>query len=178
MIDGQKNVLCTDETKPTDRVPEDVPSDTVILDLNGNQLEIIRENDFAGLDFLINLNVSYSKVSSIEDKAFSHTKNLEFLDLSNNELTMVNLQQLRNLRELDLSHNSFKVLPTLEEESGVYLPLVKLDISHNPFTSIQALSLPDTIKHLDISCYKSRTFAADSLDNQVDLETLIIRGHN
>ena len=68
MIDGQKNVLCTDETKPTDRVPEDVPSDTVILDLNGNQLEIIRENDFAGLDFLINLNISYSKVSSIEDK--------------------------------------------------------------------------------------------------------------
>ena len=52
---------------------------------------------------------------------------------------MVNLQQLRNLRELDLSHNSFKVLPTLEEESGVYLPLIKLDISHNPFTSIQAL---------------------------------------
>ena len=79
MIDGQKNVLCTDETKPTDRVPEDVPSDTVILDLNGNQLEIIRENDFAGLDFLINLNISYSKVNSIEDKAFSHTKNLNAL---------------------------------------------------------------------------------------------------
>ena len=66
MIDGQKNVLCTDETKPTDRIPEDVPSDTVVLDMHGNNLNIIGEHDLAGLDFLLHLNLSYSKMETIE----------------------------------------------------------------------------------------------------------------
>ena len=38
MIDGEKNVICTDETKPMDEIPSDVPGDTVRLDAAGNRL--------------------------------------------------------------------------------------------------------------------------------------------
>ena len=38
MIDGEKNVICTDETKPMDEIPIDVPGDTVKLDASGNKL--------------------------------------------------------------------------------------------------------------------------------------------
>ena len=42
MIDGEKNVICTDETKPMDEIPIDVPGDTVKLDASGNKLVSVR----------------------------------------------------------------------------------------------------------------------------------------
>ena len=38
MIDGEKNVICTDDSKPMDEIPSDVPGDTVNFDAAGNRL--------------------------------------------------------------------------------------------------------------------------------------------
>ena len=57
------------------------------------------DNDFNGLDFLVNLNISRSSLSEIQPKAFFQTKNVEILDMSRNQLADVDLHQLRNLRK-------------------------------------------------------------------------------
>ena len=118
-------------------------------------------------------------------------KSWSFLEIALNGLTCSDLETYRNVgnwdllqdsqffsnfqKWLDLSHNRFKTLPKFEEESGVYIPLEYLDISNNPFTSIISKSLPDTILALNISCFMSRTFESNAVDNLHQLRELYKR---
>ena len=122
------------------------------------------------------LNLSSTSLSEIQQSAFHHLKNVEVLDMSRNSLERLNLQRLRNLQWLDLSRNRFKTLPKFEEESGVYIPLEYLDISNNPFSDIMSKSLPDTLLALNISCFNSRTFESNAVDNLHQLRELTARG--
>ena len=146
--------------------------------MSNQKLETILDDDFAGLDFLVQLNLTKTSLNLVEDKVFFHTKSVETLDLSHNNLQTLDLHKLRNLQKLDLSYNSFKLLPSFTEESGIFIPLGWLDLSNNPFSNIIAGHLPDSIKYLDLSCMKTTAFSADALDNQFNLEELIIRGYD
>ena len=138
---------------------------------------LLWHDDFAGLDFLVTLNLTRTSLTIVEDKVFFHTKSVETLDLSHNSLQTLDLHKLRNLQKLDLSDNSFKILPSFEESPGIFVPLEWLDLSNNPFSNIQTGTLPDSIKFLDLSCIKTTAFDSDALDNQFNLEELIIRGY-
>ncbi|TKS71432.1 Asporin Periodontal ligament-associated protein 1 [Collichthys lucidus] len=70
-------------------VPEKIPEDTVILDLQNNDITEIKEDDFKGLHKLYGLFLINNKISKIHPKAFRHLNHLRLLYLSYNLLTEI-----------------------------------------------------------------------------------------
>lgn len=76
--------------------------------------------------------------------------NLEVLVISYNQLTnLVELENLKNLRKLDASHNRIATLAGISS-----LKLEHLNISHNSLTSEESLNIlqlaGDTLKEVNI----------------------------
>lgn len=87
-------------------VPLHIPRNTHKLDLQGNNISIIRNSDFRNMRHLHSLNLAHNQIHIIEDAAFS---------------------DLIRLTRLRLSHNYVKHLPTPLMSPAT--PLIKLDLS-------------------------------------------------
>ena len=85
------------------RVPTYLRNNVTQLDLGGNKLSIIRENDFVNIRYLRVLILADNAISSLECRCFLNLSYLERLDLRNNEITsftqdtFVGLESLRVL---------------------------------------------------------------------------------
>lgn len=89
-------------------VPSRFPPSVTDIDLSGNTIESIRENQFAGLDSLARLDLSNNQILAIYRNAFASLAHLKTLDLSRNRLEFLleyELSDLTQLLSLDLSHN-------------------------------------------------------------------------
>lgn len=68
--------------------------------------------------------------------------NIEVLVLSYNNLTnLVELEELTQIKKLDVSHNKITILSGLSS-----LPLEHLDISHNQITNTESLDILELCK--------------------------------
>ncbi|XP_073693864.1 decorin [Garra rufa] len=86
-------------------VPEKIPVDTTLLDLQNNKISEIKENDFKGLKSLQTLILVNNKITAIHAKAFSSLINLERLYLSKNLLKDVPANIPKSLQELRIHEN-------------------------------------------------------------------------
>lgn len=128
------------------------------LDLSEQQLKTLPEELYR-LDHLRSLDLSYNKLAALDDFDFSHFKNLQALNLFDNQLTTipssifsvyhiqslnlgnnqiaeipVEIQQLKHLEDLKLHHNAVKSLPV-----GWQLPyLKKLRLDGNQIVEISS----------------------------------------
>ncbi|XP_076101991.1 slit homolog 2 protein-like isoform X2 [Mytilus galloprovincialis] len=143
-----KNVDCS--YRKLSYVPTNIPKDTQKLELQGNNLTIMRKNDLQGLrqlkvlqllenqiqtiergafrDLVLmeRLRIDRNKLDNIPDELFSEMPNLERLDLSYNKLQSINRKSLQgslSLRNLQLDHNQ---IICISEES--LRPLKKMEI--------------------------------------------------
>ncbi|XP_010765208.1 asporin [Notothenia coriiceps] len=80
-------VQCSDKSHIS--IPEKIPEDTVILDLQNNDITEIKEYDFKGLNKLHGLFLIHNKISKIHPKAFRNMEHLRLLYLSYNHLTEI-----------------------------------------------------------------------------------------
>ena len=96
------------------------------LTLGGNQITMVKCDDFSGLSQLRILHLGSNKIGSIEPGSFSDLCSLTSLHLSHNSIEKLDhsvFSGLENLKFLDLSHNSvqsigqssFRDLVSLEE---------------------------------------------------------------
>ncbi|EDR25171.1 dual specificity phosphatase DUPD1, putative [Entamoeba dispar SAW760] len=69
------------------------------------------------------------------------------LNLSNNRMANLSLPNLISLKELNLSHNVFKKVPTI---LSIFTQLTRLDISYNYIKSLGILKTHQSIRYLDI----------------------------
>lgn len=128
---GKQTVECTDRALIT--IPAGVDSETQVLDLSGNNLQILPKEMFvrAGLLNLQRVFLRNCRIGQIDDMAFKGLTNLIELDLSNNLLTSVpsaTLQDVPFLRDLVLSHNPIQ---KIDGHAFQTVPgLVKLDLSN------------------------------------------------
>mmetsp|Transcript_40887 Transcript_40887/g.89226 ORF Transcript_40887/g.89226 Transcript_40887/m.89226 type:complete len:89 (-) Transcript_40887:969-1235(-) len=78
-------------------------------DLNLNKIDYSKKKlDVLNYENLIKLELEGCKLAEFNTKKlFKNTNNVEIVNLKNNELTMTDLSQLKELRELDLSENKF-----------------------------------------------------------------------
>ncbi|XP_053316008.1 leucine-rich repeat neuronal protein 4 [Spea bombifrons] len=88
-----------------DMIPECLPREVEVLDLSFNNLTVIREEDTSELSQLHALNLKHNQISKI-DFGSNVLPNLEFLDLSNNRLSVVpECVMLKKIKWLSLAHN-------------------------------------------------------------------------
>lgn len=147
---GKQTVECTDRDLIT--IPASIDSETQVLDLSGNNLQILPRETFykTGLVNLQRVFLRNCRIGQIDDQAFKGLTNLIELDLSQNLLTSVpsgTFRDIPSLRDLILSSNpiqkidshAFKMVPAL----------IKLDLSNcelqtvapRAFEGIEALGL-------------------------------------
>ncbi|VVC89887.1 unnamed protein product [Leptidea sinapis] len=154
---GKQTVECVDRALIT--VPEPVDPATQVLDLSGNNLQILPQEAFAKTG-LVNLQRVYLRscnIGQINDRAFKGLTNLVELDLSNNLLTQI-------------PSNSFKDSPFLRD----------LTLSSNPILKIHSDALANlgSVVKLDLSRCEIRDIAADVFRNLHSLESLKLNGNN
>ncbi|XP_078670206.1 uncharacterized protein LOC144910705 [Branchiostoma floridae x Branchiostoma belcheri] len=142
-----------------------------MLDLQDNKLTSIGIGTFTGVSLLTELNLSSNNISAIEDRSFSHLKELRVLYLHSNHIGMLNsatfvgmsaltrltlsnnkIQSLLdmafivapNLEFLDLSLNDLSTI-TQEAFSGLY-NLTTLLLGNNKIISIEDWAFGDLVK--------------------------------
>lgn len=149
---GKQTVECIDRALIT--VPELVDPETQVLDMSGNNLQILPRESFvrAGLLNLQKVYLKNCKLGQIDDQAFKGLTNLVELDLSNNLLTGIPSGTFRDvpfLRDLTMAYNPIQ---KIDGHALQTLPsLVKLDLSHCELQSIapkafEALELLELLK--------------------------------
>ncbi|MEQ2291446.1 hypothetical protein AMECASPLE_013491 [Ameca splendens] len=87
-------------------VPEKIPEDTVMIDLQNNDITEIKEDDFKGLNRLYGLFLINNKISKIHPKAFRNMDHLRLLYLSYNQLTEIPANLPPNVIELRFHENN------------------------------------------------------------------------
>ncbi|XP_075881249.1 asporin [Nelusetta ayraudi] len=97
-------VQCSDQALIA--VPEKIPEDTVLIDLQNNDITEIKEDDFKGLSKLYGLFFINNKISKIHPKAFKNMDNLRLLYLSYNQLTEIPANLPPNVIELRFHENN------------------------------------------------------------------------
>ncbi|XP_055685569.1 leucine-rich repeat-containing protein 24 [Lutzomyia longipalpis] len=128
---GKQTVECIDRALIT--IPEHVDGSTQVLDMSGNNLQILPQDTFVrtGLLNLQRIYLRSCRIGQIHDFAFRGLTNLVELDLSHNLLTAVpsvTLSQIPLLRDLTLAKNPIQ---KIEGHAFTTVPhLVKLDLSH------------------------------------------------
>ncbi|XP_062595444.1 leucine-rich repeat-containing protein 3-like [Saccostrea cucullata] len=70
-------------------VPTNIPTDTCQLDLSYNKITTIQDNAFASLYNLRELDLYGNEITTIQDNVFASLYNLRKLDLANNEITTI-----------------------------------------------------------------------------------------
>lgn len=153
---GKQTVECVERALIT--VPEMVDPATQVLDLSGNNLQILPRETFARTG-LLNLQRVYLRscnIGQINERAFKGLTNLVELDLSNNLLTQIPSQSFKDapfLRDLSLAHN----------------PVLK--VHHDALTNL------GSIVKLDLSSCDIRDIAPEAFGNMRSLESLKLNGN-
>jgi kekkon-1 len=143
---GKQTVECLD--RKLINIPENIDPSTQVLDMSGNNLQILAGETFRRAE-LLNLQKLYMRncrLGQIDDKAFEGLTNLIELDLSHNLLTSVpaaTFQYITSLRDLTLASNPIQKIES--HAFGNVLSLTKLDLSHCELQSISA----SAFEHLD-----------------------------
>ncbi len=151
--------LANNQLRPDDLTPLEKLSVLEILDLSHNPL--FQESCLLGFFFctikpimppiwqhlssLRELNISYTGGDAHNYGDLSPLKNLLDLDISHNRLKSVialQLFKLNALRRLNLSHNQLKTLIFSEEIGDRYSSLQELDLRHNQLASLNYGYLP------------------------------------
>ncbi|XP_038127950.1 asporin [Cyprinodon tularosa] len=97
-------VQCSDQDLIS--VPKKIPEDTVMIDLQNNDITEIKEDDFKGLNRLYGLFLINNKISKIHPKAFRNMDHLRLLYLSYNRLTEIPANLPPNVIELRFHENN------------------------------------------------------------------------
>ena len=129
-------------------VPKSLSVDIRLLDLSGNNIEYISEDEFENITQLVHLNIGRNMISNISSNAFACLNNLLYLDLSYNELVYLRentFYGLYNLKSLVLLGN--KKLKYLE--SGVFSGLRAL-----PRLDLHGLSLDSIVAETFVGLQK------------------------
>ncbi|XP_075799550.1 toll-like receptor 1 isoform X2 [Microtus pennsylvanicus] len=127
-------------------VPKDLPLTTTTLDLSQNNISELQTSDILSLSKLRALVMSYNSLRYLDIGVFKFNTELEYLDLSHNELRVISCHPTANFKHLDLSFNPFDALPICKEFGNMsQLKFLGLSGSQVQSASVQPIA------HLNIT---------------------------
>lgn len=108
----------------------------VDIDLSGNALKTLDEFDFGRLPRLKMLKLNDNDIDLISETAFHNSTQLQTIDLSNNNIEKIGertFQGLNRIEKLNLSNNSLSELPDNIFDRSKVRMLENIDLSRNKF---------------------------------------------
>lgn len=183
-----------------ERVPRGMPRRVKTLMLLHNSIAEIGRNDLAFVHTLIDLNLSYNRLTSsrLHPEAFRKLRNLQTLDLSGNSLHLFpqglprSLQTLEiknnrlssipegalsgmgQLRRLVLSNNQLKLNSAYQGAWMELSSLTTLDLSGNLLSHIPP-DLPESLQFLHLENNRISSVPASAFDGTPNLQGLYLR---
>lgn len=144
------------------------------MDLAENRIKILNNASLSRYGSLKYLYLQDNRLGSVKEGAFDHTKNLELLDLSKNDIFKLSksLFQLQYLRNLYLSNNRLE--NTQLDVSNVLSPLQKIDLSHNEFTNWPQLGPLNDLEVYNLSKNSIGKITVDDIAPMCSLKELDI----
>ncbi|XP_041453766.1 relaxin receptor 1-like [Lytechinus variegatus] len=139
------DVTCTD----LDDMPQDVPCNTVLLNMKSNSITALKKESFSCLKSLVELLLSNNRIRLIEKGVFEDATQLQYIELDSNFLQRIPyLGTLPALLKLSVTRNSLQEWQqqTLRDPSGTRLSSLKL-----AFNKLQNLpKIPFRVLSLDL----------------------------
>jgi len=141
-------------SKDLQQVPEDIPSNTIELLLQNNQIYQLISNNFIHLPNLEYLSLQSSKVATIETNSLNNLRNLKQLYLQDNDIVSLPISgfgELTSLEVLYMQNNRIGVL-TRQMLLGID-NVIEVSFSGNPIYAIENSTFcsKSSLKALDIS---------------------------
>lgn len=169
----QDSILCFQRRAST--IPEGVPSFTKNLYLFGNGIEILKREDFDGMQSLEMLDLSQNKLTQLPERVFEHLTSLRNLDLSSNQITHIAeecFQGMALLERLYLYSNNIESIHPAAFNGLEHL--LELKLQNNRLTSLPVLSMPKLLL-LDLRFNSLPTFGPSHIQTP-NLESLKLGG--
>ena len=110
-------------------VPGDIPAQAVTVDLQQNQIEVIKENDFNQVKRCMELGISKNKIHTIENGAWNGLISLRQLNLGYNQISVIRQNSFSHLSACEILNLEGNKIHTIE--SGAW----------NDLSSLRSLSL-------------------------------------
>lgn len=158
-------------------VPANLPEEARRINLEGNNISVIRSDDFVGLRKLKILQLMDNRIHTIEKGAFKDLAAMERLRLNNNYLRSLPdllFSNMPNLHRLDLSHNKLTIIGRKTLRGA---PLLKnLQIDNNEISCIEETALRG-LKDMEILTLNKNnltTLGKDMFDSMKKLRVLRI----
>nr|XP_002709316.1 toll-like receptor 1 isoform X1 [Oryctolagus cuniculus] len=127
-------------------VPKDLPLQTTVLDISQNSISALQTADVQSLSNLRILIISHNRIRYLDFSVFKYNQELEYLDVSHNELWKISCHPSVNFKHLDLSFNAFDALPICKQFGNMsQLKFLGLSASQLQKSSVQPIA------HLNIS---------------------------
>lgn len=178
---GWSKVVTCERVLSLANIAADIPPDTSEIHIENSQLRTLTEKDFSSLraSQLLEVRISGSQLSEIQDNAFSNLNSLRKLKLQNNQIYSVSKNAFKGLgylQELDLSRNRIQSFASLE----VLNPLTSLrylDLSYNLLNDIPTgmFTAQRSLQTLTLEGNHFGTLRGDSLQGLHNLRTLYAR---
>ncbi|KAJ7994444.1 hypothetical protein DPEC_G00249330 [Dallia pectoralis] len=137
-------------------VPKKIPTDTLMIDLQNNEITEIKEEDFKGMNKLYALFLVNNNISKIHPKAFRDLERLKLLYLSYNQITQIPANLPKNIMELRIHDNliskvqkeAFKGLKSLHVLEMSSNPIANSGMELGAFDNMDALYIRIAEAHL------------------------------
>ncbi|VDI82550.1 leucine-rich repeat and fibronectin type-III domain-containing protein 5 [Mytilus galloprovincialis] len=129
--------------------------DLITINLSDNPIATLEDELFKETKKLETVNLSHTQLSTLPDNIFQDVKCLKNLDLSWNNFSVVIdvFKTLGCLEVVKLGGNAFASVGSIQLDFNELRNLVELDISHNKFTTFQTnvLSSLSSLQKLNIA---------------------------
>ncbi|XP_063003009.1 leucine-rich repeat and immunoglobulin-like domain-containing nogo receptor-interacting protein 3 [Elgaria multicarinata webbii] len=159
-------------------IPEGIPTETRILELNRNRLRCLNAGDLAPFPLLEELDISENLLAHVEPGAFGSLPHLRSLRLRGNQLRLLPpgaFSRLSNLTLLDLSENKIVVLLDYTFQDLRSLTCLELGDNDLVYVSRKAFSGLVGLRQLTLERCNLTGLSAESLSRLPSLEALRLR---
>lgn len=141
-------------------------------------IEMIKQEHFADLHYLIDINLSSNEIEKIEGPAFYQLTHLEKIDLGNNRIKALPdfiFESNENLQKIFLRENKISVLS--EKTFKNLLNLQVIDLKHNTLTNLRPEVFFKCVKLREILLMSNRlsNIKVDTFIAMKDLHVLDLR---
>ena len=143
------------------------------LVLKFNKIDEVNRDTFYGLKSVVYIDLSYNKIKFLQENSFFYLGNIRILNLGSNKLNSLNnsLDKLKYITNLGISFNNLTMF-----NIDLLKNLTFLDLSHN--SHFNSFNISNSLKTLNLSNTSSKLISKLKISNKSNLEEIDLSQNN